>query len=138
MRKLIQPQNRPPQSPRNAFTLLEVLLATAILALALTAVSQLATNGTRAANRVQRETQAAIICQSTLDEILAGIRETGNTRPTDDERWSITTRTTDGPTPTLKRVSVEVTSTTSGEPTTYELTRLVPQPDDLQVALEAP
>ena len=118
-------------SPQDGFTLLEVLLATAILAVALTAVGQLASNGRRAALRAERESLAALFCASTLDRILSGAATVdevnGTTHP--DGAWTITAIAVDGPTPTLSRLTVRVESSRAGAPASYELIRLVAQED---------
>ena len=100
-----------PQSAdtRLGFTLLEVLLATAILAGALTALSQLSTNGVNAALRIELETQAAVICQSKLDELLATSEpiEIGRATPfSAAPDWSWRVELTDGPSPSLALLTV--------------------------------
>lgn len=62
--------NRP---PRNAFSLMEVLLATSILLGSLVVLGQLATVGRMHANDAEYLTTAQLLCQSKLNEILAGV-----------------------------------------------------------------
>lgn len=71
-------------------TLLEVLLALAILGAALAAIATLTNNAINAAQRCEEDTAAAIQCQSQLDRLLAStapIQET-QWRPIDtNEQW---------------------------------------------------
>lgn len=55
------------------FSLLEVVLATAILLFAVVALGELVRNGLNAARRAQYVSQAQLICESKLAEIAAGI-----------------------------------------------------------------
>ncbi len=56
-------------SARRGLTLLEILLASAILATALAVIGQQNSVGVRAAIRTQLETEAALHCQSLLNRI---------------------------------------------------------------------
>jgi len=58
---------------RRGLSLLEVLLALAILAFALTALGQLVAVGSRSSASARGLTQAQLLCQSKLAEIQAGI-----------------------------------------------------------------
>ena len=62
-----------PHSRRSGLTLLEIVLAVAIFFGALTALSQLAWNGTRAAVQGRLKSQAIVRCEAKLAEVLAGI-----------------------------------------------------------------
>ena len=118
------------QQTRSGFTLLEVLLATVILASALTAVGQLASNGQSAALRAERESEAALICQSELDAILSGtarIDRNHRVRAVNDE-WLATTTVSDGPTPTLAQLTIRVEAAT-GAKASFELQRIVSRKD---------
>jgi Tfp pilus assembly protein PilV len=59
---------------RSGFSLLEVLLATSILVGCLVVLSELAAIGRRLAQNAQTLTAAQTICESTVNEILAGVR----------------------------------------------------------------
>ena len=122
-------RNRRPKK-RSGFTLLEVLLATVILASALTAVGQLAANGRTAALRAERESEAALICQSELDAILSGISRIDGRQSvrTVDEGWLATTTLSEGPTPTLARITVRVEAA-AGASASFELQRIVSRKD---------
>lgn len=58
---------------RAGLTLYEVLLALAIFLGALAALSQLLTTGSRAAVQANLQTQAVILCESKLAEVVAGV-----------------------------------------------------------------
>lgn len=80
---------------RGGLTLVEMLLATIILVTALAALAQQNSLGTRAALRSQRETEAALRCQSQLNRLLFEERLSANMpeRAFDDDpewRWSAT------------------------------------------------
>ncbi len=59
------------QGQRDGLTLIEVLIAMAMLVMALSALAHLQSNGARAALRTQIESQAMVLCQSELDAWLA-------------------------------------------------------------------
>jgi general secretion pathway protein I len=59
---------------RRGFSLLEVILALAILAASMAALGQLVTFGLQHARRAEDMTQAAIACESIMAEIVAGAR----------------------------------------------------------------
>ena len=67
---------------RSAFSLMEVLLATAILLGSLIVLGQLATVGRMHAHDAERLTTAQLLCQSKLNEILAGVERV---RPVEEE-----------------------------------------------------
>lgn len=117
-------------SARSGFTLLEVLLATAILLGAIAALGQLATHGRTAALRTQFETEAALLCDSIMAEIVASARPLTFDRdqPIDGRPdWTWRARETTGPTDALRSVSVTVvhagTATTGVE---FRIDRLLP------------
>ena len=80
----------PSRSDRRGITLLEVLLSAVILAMSLAALGQLVSNGVTAGLRSERQTEAAVRCQSKLDELLAGVeplRAVSAVPCVDDPRW---------------------------------------------------
>ena len=116
------------KSYRGGFTLLEVLLATALLVIALSALSQLASNGTRAALRTELDTHAAMQCQSLLDELLAGSRPLTldhQTTVAADSDWIWSAHLSDGPTETLATLAVTVSNPQTNPKATYRLQRIV-------------
>jgi len=67
---------------RSAFSLMEVLLATSILLASLIVLGQLATVGRMHAHDAETLTTAQLLCQSKLNEILAGVERV---RPVEEE-----------------------------------------------------
>lgn len=63
------------QARRAGFSLLETMLATAVLLASIVALSQLASVGRRHAERAERMTQAQIVCENLLTEISVGLRK---------------------------------------------------------------
>lgn len=115
---------------RRGVTLIEMLLATAILAVALTVLAQQNTFGVQAALRAELETESALRCQSLLNQLL--LNHQLSDRPaqnsfSDDPAWKWQLSVRASQWPGLQLVHVEVFR--SGE---YEslsrtrLTRLVP------------
>jgi general secretion pathway protein I len=76
---------------RSGLTLLEIVLSLAIFVGAIAALSQLATNGTRATVTARLKTQATIRCETKLNEVLAGIEQMASRSGTpfpDDSHWT--------------------------------------------------
>lgn len=114
---------------RTGMTLLEVLLSAVILAGALAALSQLATNGINASLRTELETMAAVKCQAKLDEILAlpGANPFGvEMLCPDSNDWTWLAEVQPGPTDRLSVLSVTVSRIEgSRKDVRFQLTRLV-------------
>jgi type II secretion system protein I len=64
---------RSAKGPRDGFTLLELILALAILCGAITALGELSRGGMRYAQRARDMTRAQLLCESKLAEIAAGL-----------------------------------------------------------------
>lgn len=111
---------------RRGITLLEVLLSAVILAMSLAALGQLVSNGVTAGLRSERQTEAAVRCQSKLDELLAGVeplRAVSAVPCSDDSRWlwSVEIEQLDN---RLRRVTVSVRTVEAKQPD-FSLTRLL-------------
>lgn len=79
------------RSRRRGFSLLEVLLATAILIGSSVVLMELASIGMRHAASARDLSQAQRLCQSKLNEIIVGIAPAETVRPTpceEDPRWT--------------------------------------------------
>ncbi|MCA9267984.1 MAG: prepilin-type N-terminal cleavage/methylation domain-containing protein [Planctomycetales bacterium] len=117
---------------RRGLSLLEVILALAILAISMAAIGELIRMGTRAARQAEDLTRAQILCESKLSEIVAGVQtadpvsrlgfpaEPGwyysvDLAPTDDQGVMALT------------VLVE-TNIDAPRPTAFSLTRWIPDP----------
>jgi general secretion pathway protein I len=87
----LQPLSIAVRRSRSGLTLLEIVLSLAIFFGAIAALSQLATNGTRATVTARLKTQATIRCQTKLNEVLAGVepmQSRSDTAFPDDSRWT--------------------------------------------------
>jgi type II secretory pathway pseudopilin PulG len=118
-------------------TLLEVMLATAILAMSMAALGQLTFNGVDAALRTKMESEAAIRCRSVINEILSGsLTPTHQTeqhfRDTSDWTWSVSVRPDTIRTMTLMTVTVRHASNPDGTFTIHRLVRPALQPPGIQ------
>jgi len=99
-------------SRRQAFTLYEVVLAIAILLGAMTVMSKLIATGSRAGSRAQLQTDAMLLCQSKLSEVVAGVEPLASVRgapvgsTTPDWVWNL--EVSSGPRDDLLELRVEV------------------------------
>jgi type II secretion system protein I len=119
---------------RRGLTLLEMLLAAAILAMSLAVLARQNGVGVRAALRSQLETEAAVLCQSQLNRLLAenAAMETITERPLADagsqsHRWMWSAQVEPYSVPELRLVTVTVFAEgIHREISTVKLSRLVP------------
>ena len=110
------------------FTLLEVMIALAIIGIALVTLLGLETRTIQLAERQQRVTQATLLAQEKMTEIeigeqsrsVLGEREELFESPFDLYRWSIATEPT--PLPAIEMVTVTVTWGKAGSTEQVELT----------------
>lgn len=140
----IETQKRP-QRHRPGLTLFEIVLSLAILLMALSALSQLYSLGTRALVESRLQTQAVVRCESVLNEVIAGVypMETMGAQPfEDDPSWTWSLDVAAGPHVDLLELQVIVTHTGGGPQTnlTYALNRFIRDPQlfvDAALAAEA-
>lgn len=100
------------------FTLIEALVALAILGVALAAVLRAYGAGFRAAERAEAQTQALLIAESKLAEAAATVREAGELRGTEGAyAWRVTAapHEAEGADKPLLRLEVRVAGPDGGE-----------------------
>jgi prepilin-type N-terminal cleavage/methylation domain-containing protein len=125
-------QNRYKQA---GFTLLEIILALAILAGSLAALGEVMRLADQTASLTEGESQAQILAASLMDELLSGARqlETVSQAPLgqDDPPWvySIETDKTNFDQIVTVRVSVEQKLDPRLQPARFDITRYMPNPD---------
>lgn len=96
---------------RGGLTLLEIVLSLAIFFGGVTALSQLAWNGSRAAMQARYKTQATIRCQAKLSEVLAGaeaMQSQSGIPFLDDSNWTWSEVVTSGGFPNLVQIDITV------------------------------
>ncbi len=95
---------------RSGLTLFEVLISLVIFVGAMAAIGQLVSNGVRGALQSRYQTEAAMLCEAKLAEVVAGIvpLQSGQGVYPDDSHWSWALIVTVGPVPGLMRAEVTV------------------------------
>lgn len=121
---------------RQGFTLLEIILALAILAGALAALGEVMRAADENAAKARDETQAQVIAASILDELVSGARaldsiERAEFDPSMDEPWiySIMIEPTTYDALIEVRVLVERQTVAPLQPVRFELVRWLPNPN---------
>jgi len=129
-----------PKSQQSGITLLEVLLALAILAGAIATLGEILRNGGRNAQQARELTRAQLLCESKMDEILAEIDlPTAITQTAldsedvlDDEiGWLYSVEVEQIDQQYLVSVRVTVEQNLDRRPASYSLVRWVFDPDHL-------
>lgn len=96
---------------RAALTLLEIVLALAIFFGSIAVLSQLAWNGTRAAVQARLKTQALVLCEAKLAEVLVGatpMQPQSNVPYPDDPTWTWSLAEADTKFPELRAIEITV------------------------------
>jgi hypothetical protein len=124
-------------SRRRGFSLLEVLLATGILIGSSIVLMELATIGMRHAASARDLSQAQLICQTKLNEIVAGITPAETVRPMpheDDPRWTywVTVQPTERPGLALLEVGVAQELIPNKQTNRFVLMRWIRDPKALE------
>ena len=129
--------------PLFGFSLLEVVLALAILAGALAALGEVMRLGDENAAAAADESRAEMLAESVMAEILVGARAVGNVSGAvlpleDDPPWavSIEVQPTDYQELVAVRVSVAQQLAPEQQPARCDLVRWLPNPDYLPAATE--
>jgi prepilin-type N-terminal cleavage/methylation domain-containing protein len=136
MRRPLAPGGPPRTAPRRGLSLLEVLLALAILALSVAAISQLVDMGTDRGNEARVLVRGTRLAQSKMAEVEAGLipvsSGTEGQFTGDDAAWSFqvvsSPVSTPASPPNLYTVTVAVTRTLKGRPAQVVLTQMLFDP----------
>jgi general secretion pathway protein I len=134
------PGARAGRALRGGFSLLEVLLALAILLLALTAIGQLVDMGADRELDGRLQTQASRLIQAKLAEFESGAAplESGSgSFEGDDAGWTWTATIEPQSTPNLYLVKISATRDLKGKPVTIEMSQMIFDPAMLGTAAEA-
>ena len=126
--------NRPRRSDRRGLSLLEVVMAVAIMGLAMAIIGNLVRLGSRNAGITKWQSQAQILCDAKMAEVSSGVLPLENiARASISERpeWTYTVEVQDSDLTGLLKVSVTVqpSDSSSTEFSPYRLTRLIPDPN---------
>ncbi len=127
---------------RRGFSLLEVLLSLAIFLTAFVALSQLSTNGMRAAVDARLQTKAIMRCESKLAEIVAAVEpleDVADQPFEDDDSWTWSMQTAVGPHADLQNVTITVTyeGANQQDSTSFSMSRLIRDPLVYEMAAAA-
>ncbi len=111
---------------RRGTTLLEVLVAAALLALALSGLYQLMRMGTRAALRAALESEASLRCESILNQLAIDPQAPSRSQALliPDDAWSPQIQQLPAPHPDLVHYSVKVIHREHPELGSFEMTRM--------------
>ncbi len=121
---------------RSGFTLLEIVLAIALAAIALSLLSQLVSMGNQAASVARDSSKAQLIAESVMAQVMAGIMPAQTTSGVWelDSMWSYNIDVTLGASQTINIVRVSVIhNVESSRPTTFNLTQwlaIPPEPEE--------
>jgi prepilin-type N-terminal cleavage/methylation domain-containing protein len=130
---------RPPA--RRGLSLLEVLLALAILSLAMAAIGKLVDVGTDRGNDARFTTRGTRLAQSKMAEVSAGlIPISGGTSgqfDNDDGAWSFEVASTPATPPNLYTVTVTVSRSVQGRTTQLTLSQMMFDPTQMGTAAQA-
>lgn len=119
---------------RAGLTLFEVLLSLVIFVGAMTAVGQLLDNGVRGSAQARYHTEAAILCEAKLSEVIAGViqpQSVQNQEFPDTPEWSWSMAVGPGNIPQVVKVvvTVERTAVNNRGRVKYQLSRLMRDPE---------
>ncbi len=131
-----------PRALRHGLSLLEVLLAIAILGGAMIVISQLLSLGYRSAIEARLRTESALLCDTKMAEVAAGIIPlSGTSGETIEENpnWNYSVSVENASQVGLLSVTVTVTQNNIGNqtPVSLSIVRLMPDPDYDPTATEA-
>ena len=117
---------------RRGITLLEVILSVAILGLAVSAMTQLLSLGTRTTRATEDVITAQLLCESKITEILIGLEpfeETSETPFETDPKWLYSVIVEEGEFPDLQYLEVSVWRENTPKERALTLYRWATSPD---------
>ena len=119
---------------RKGLSLLEVLLAMAILGLSLVSIGGLVQLGYRSATDAKLQTEAYVICDSKMAEVIAGVlplESSGGQTVEENPDWIYSVEVSNADRFGLfhVRVTVEQAPEISAYPVSFSIDRFVPDPD---------
>ena len=119
---------------RKGLSLLEVLLAMAILGLSLVSIGGLVQLGYRSATDAKLQTEAYVICDAKMAEVIAGVlplESSGSQTVEENPDWVYSVEVSNSDRFGLfhVRVAVEQAPEISAYPVSYSIDRFVPDPD---------
>ena len=120
---------RPSKNRNRGLSLLEVILALAILGISMAAIGQLFFLGARSATQAMLRNEANILADTKMAELVAGILEpqsTGQTGIAEAPGWVYSIMIEDGDQPGLKVATVIVQTTGEQVPVSLSITRFIP------------
>jgi general secretion pathway protein I len=136
----VRPRTHNPRL-RRGLSLLEVVLATAILILAVVAIHRLVDVGTERGNDARAYTRGARLAQSKMAEVEAGLVSVSNESEGqfdgDDAAWSFKVLPESSGPPNLYTVTVRVTRDVRGRPLEVTLTQMIFDPTKMGSAAQA-
>ncbi|MBX3416073.1 MAG: prepilin-type N-terminal cleavage/methylation domain-containing protein [Pirellulaceae bacterium] len=124
---------RQPHFPKSGLSLLEVVLAIAILGVSMVAIVELLNVGYRAAISGRLRTEAALLCDAKMAEIAAGalaVQSSGMSSMPENPNWNFSVDVQ--PSIQLGLLTVTVTvrqSSNSTAPISMSIVRFMPDPD---------
>ncbi len=111
------PKERRGFTQRSGMTLLEVLIALSIFMVAMAAISQLISTGSRASVEARLEAEAALRAETVLNEVLSGVHlmQSSQQNPfSDDPDWKWSLTVSEGPHVDLHHLEVTVVRQPAG------------------------
>jgi prepilin-type N-terminal cleavage/methylation domain-containing protein len=127
--------------PRRGLSLLEVIIALAVLVLAIVAINRLVDIGTDRGNDARSYTRGTRLAQSKMAEVEAGLvsvsSETDGQFEGDDAAWAYKITPEPAGPPNLYTVTVRVTRNVQGRPLEIVLTQMVFDPTMMGSAAQA-
>lgn len=127
------------QQRRRGLSLLEVLLALGILAVAVSLLAELLQVGARSGRSARESTRAQLLCEAKMNELAAGVEPLSSVSQgafADAADWRYSVHVSPAPEAGLLEVRVVVQNSTADRPISAELTRWILDTSDARFAEE--